>query len=145
MLGQDSLGVQRRPLDIEDYIDIARRHKGWIFGPTFLALVGTVVGAFLWPDTYESSATIKVNPQQIPTNFVQANVNQQLQDRISGLAQTILSRNMLQGLIQQHGLYKKELDRRPIDDVVEEMRKDIQIGTVTTLGGRGVSTSSGKP
>ena len=59
---QDSLTVPRRTLDVEDYIDIARRHKGWIFGPLFAALVVSVVGAFLWPDTYVSSATIKVIP-----------------------------------------------------------------------------------
>ena len=44
---QESFGVVRRPLDIEDYIDIARRHRGWILGPTFAALVLSVVGALI--------------------------------------------------------------------------------------------------
>ena len=51
MQAQDSFGVTRRALDVEDYIDILRRHKGWIFGPAFLALVASVVGVYLWPDT----------------------------------------------------------------------------------------------
>ena len=50
----ESFGVVRRALDIEDYIDIARRHRGWILGPAFAALVVSVIGAYLWPDTYRS-------------------------------------------------------------------------------------------
>lgn len=36
---QDLLNVPRRPMDVEDYIDVVRRHKGWIVGPAFAALV----------------------------------------------------------------------------------------------------------
>ncbi len=130
MLAQDGYGIQRRDLDIEDYIDIARRHKAWILGPAFAALVLSVVGAFLWPDTYISTASIKIVPQQVPTNYVQANVNQLMQDRISSLAQTITSRNELASLINTLQLYPKELARMPMDDVVDEMKRDIRIGGI---------------
>ena len=33
MQASESFNVPRRTLDVEDYIDILRRHKGWIFGP----------------------------------------------------------------------------------------------------------------
>src|SRR5918912_1160509 len=104
---QDSFTVPRRPLDVEDYIDIARRHKGWIFGPLFAALVASVVGAFLWPDTYVSSATIKVIPQVIPENYVQSNVNQLMSDRIASIAQQVISRPNLTSIITTHGLYPR--------------------------------------
>ena len=87
---QDAFSVPRRALDVEDYIDIARRHKGWIFGPLFAAVVISVVGAFLWPDTYVSTATIKVIPQVVPEAYVQSNVNQAMSDRISAIAQTVV-------------------------------------------------------
>ena len=53
MTNQDSVVVTRRPLDVEDYIDVARRHKGWIVGTTFAGIVLAVVIAYLWPDTYQ--------------------------------------------------------------------------------------------
>jgi polysaccharide biosynthesis transport protein len=133
MLAQDGYGIQRRDLDVEDYIDIARRHKAWILGPAFAGLVVSVVGAFLWPDTYISTASIKVVPQQVPTNYVQANVNQLMQDRISSLAQSILSRHMLTSLINTLQLYPKEMARKPMDDVVDDMRKDIHIGGIGSM------------
>ena len=48
MQPQDALAATRRSLDVEDYIDILRRHKAWILGPVFAALVVSVVVAFLW-------------------------------------------------------------------------------------------------
>ncbi len=50
----EGMSIQRRSLDVEDYIDITRRHKGWIFGPFLFTLVVSVVGAYMWPDSYTS-------------------------------------------------------------------------------------------
>jgi uncharacterized protein involved in exopolysaccharide biosynthesis len=141
MLAQDGFGIQRRDLDIEDYIDVARRHKAWIFGPAFAGLVLSVVGAFMWPDTYVSTASIKVIPQEVPTNYVQSNINQAMQDRISSLAQSIMSRTRLTSYVNTLQLYPKELAGKPIDDVVEDMRKDIRISPVQAMAGGGSQNS----
>ena len=122
MQPQETNAAARRPLDVEDYIDILRRHKGWIFGPLFGALVLSVVGAYLWPDTYVSMAAIRVVPPQVPENFVPANVNSDVQGRVNSLIQTILSRAALTSIINTHNLYKKERERLPLDDVIESMR-----------------------
>ncbi len=130
---QDGFSISRRPLDVEDYIDIARRHKGWIFGPLFLAVVAAVVSAYLWPDTYISTATIKVTPQQVPEIYVTSNVNQLMSDRISAIAQTVLSRPVLTNLITVHDLYPRDRQRLPMEDVVEKMRTSVKIGSVLNL------------
>jgi polysaccharide chain length determinant protein (PEP-CTERM system associated) len=128
MQPQDNLAATRRPLDVEDYIDILRRHKAWILGPVFAALVVSVVAAFLWPDTYVSTAVIRVVPPQVPANLVAMNTSGDVQGRINSLAQLILSRATLLNIINTQGLYKKELSRKPSDDVIEEMRAhDIRV------------------
>jgi succinoglycan biosynthesis transport protein ExoP len=134
MQPQDPQGVTRRPLDVEDYIDILRRHKAWIFGPAFAALVVAVVVAFLWPDTYVSSAVIRVVPPQVSESYVQTPSTTDMQGRISSMTQVILSRATLTNIINSYGLYKKEQSRMPLDDVVEAMRAhDIKIGAVQSL------------
>ncbi len=130
---QDAFNVPRRVPDIEDYIDIARRHKGWIFGPLFAALVVSVVTAFLWPDTYVSSATVKVIPQVVPEVYVQSNVNALMADRISAIAQTVLSRPVLTTIITTYELYPRDRQRLPTEDIIENMRRDIKIGNVMNL------------
>jgi polysaccharide biosynthesis transport protein len=128
MQAQEISSIHRRAYDIEDYIDILRRHKGWILGPLFAALVTSVVVAFLWPDTYVSTATIRVVPPQVPENLVQSNVSMDITGRVNSLVQLILNRATLTNIINTKQLYKKERDRLPLDDVIENMRtKDIKV------------------
>ncbi len=128
MQSQEAVTITRRPLDFEDYIDIARRHRGWIFGPMLAGLVVAVVIAYLWPDTYISTATIRIIPPQVPQSLVQSNLNMSMSARLASMEQMILSRATLTNIITTFGLYKKDLSRMPMDDVVEHMRtKDIRI------------------
>src|ERR1700683_4336039 len=127
----------RRSLDLEDYIDIVRRHKGWIFGPFLFTLVASVVGVYTWPDSFTSQGVIKIVPQQVAQNMVQSTVNSDMTDRISAMAQSIESRNTLTSIINTFGLYPKDKSRLPIEDVIDEMKKAINISPVSSIGGSG--------
>jgi polysaccharide chain length determinant protein (PEP-CTERM system associated) len=135
MQPNEQYSVPRRTLDIEDYIDIARRHRGWIFGPFLLSLVASVVGVYLWPDSYISQAVVKIVPQQVPTTMVQSAINQQMSDRINSMAQTILSRTTLTTIINSFNLYPRERSRMPIEDVIEMMKKEVEIVPVASPAG----------
>lgn len=131
----ENYSTPRRSMDLEDYIDIVRRHKGWIFGPFLFTLVASVVGVYLYPDSYVSQAVVKIVPQQVPQNLVQAAINQQMSDRINSMAQTILSRSVLTTIINSFGLYQRERSRMPIEDVIEQMKNAIQIQPVASPTG----------
>src|ERR1035438_3564982 len=107
----ENFSTPRRALDVEDYIDIVRRHKGWIFGPFLFTLVATVVGVYLWPDSYTSQSVIKIVPQQVAQNMVQATVTSDMTDRIVAMEGNIESRNTLTGIINNFGLYPKDKSR----------------------------------
>jgi polysaccharide chain length determinant protein (PEP-CTERM system associated) len=123
------VSVSRRPPDVEDYIDMLRRYRSWILGPTFAGLVVAVLTAFLWPDSYISSAVMRITPQQVPQSLVPSAINSQMNERLTQMETEILSRTSLSELIQRPSLnlYPKERQRMPIDDVVEGMRSDIKI------------------
>jgi polysaccharide chain length determinant protein (PEP-CTERM system associated) len=97
-----------------------------------------VVGVYLWPDSYESKALIRVTPQQIPEQMVPSAVNQQLMDRIIAMQTQITSHAVLTTIIKNFGLYKREQNRQPIEDIVEDMRKKINVNpvVVNSAGGR---------
>jgi len=126
---QGYVSVSRRPPDIEDYIDILRRYRSWIVGPTFGGLVAAVVVAFLWPDTFISTAVMRITPQQISERLVPSNISTQMAERLLAMQQQIESRTQLQELIQRPSLnlYPKERQRKPMEDVIDEMRKAITI------------------
>ena len=134
----EGMSIPRRALDVEDFIDIVRRHKGWIFGPFLFTLVVSVVGVYMWPDSYTSTAIVRIVPQQVPETMVQAAVNQAMDQRLNSMAQTILSRSVLTNIINTFGLYPKQRAQQPIEDLVEEMKvSKIKITPVATLTGAG--------
>jgi len=125
--------VSRRPPDIEDYIDMMRRHRSWIIGPMFAGLVISVVVAFLWEDTYVSTAVMQITPQQISARLVPSAYTSEMQDRLNQMQQDILSRSSLSELILRPSLdlYPKDRPHRTIEDIVQDMRnKAIKIQMV---------------
>jgi succinoglycan biosynthesis transport protein ExoP len=142
MQTQDIYNVERRPMDMEDYVDVLRRHLSWVLAPFFAGLVIATVVACLWPDTYVSTAAIRITPPQVPERFVQSALNQMLNERISSISQQVLSRATLINIIQTLELYQRDLRRLPMEDVVDRMRnKDIQIGPV--IAGPGQTARGG--
>jgi polysaccharide biosynthesis transport protein len=118
------VSVTRRPPDIEDYIDMMRRYRSWIIGPMFAGLVLSVVVAWMWDDTYESTALIKIAPQQISERLVPSEVTRQMAEQLNMMEQDILSRGKLIELIKKPSLdlYKKEQKIKPLEDIVTEMK-----------------------
>jgi len=123
----EAYNVSRRALDVEDYIDILRRHKGWIFGPFLFTLVVSVVGAYTWPETFVSRGVVKVEAQQIPESLVQSTAAHDMTDRINSMEESIESVSKLTEIITTFNLYLKERSREPLQDVVEEMKKNIHV------------------
>jgi len=129
----ESYSVRRRPMDFDDYIDVVRRHKSWIAGPALAGVVFSVVVAFLWPDTYTSEATIRIVPPAVPERFVATNVNLQVGQRLAAFYQQVTSRDRLQNLIQTFNLYPRKRGRVPDEDLIEEMRRRIEMRPVTSV------------
>ena len=132
---QDPLRVPRRQMDPEDVIEIVRRNKSWIAGPALAGLVVAVVVAFLWPDTYVSTSLVRVVPPQVPERLVPTIVNTEMSDRIQSMAQTILSRGTLTSIIETYGLYPRQHEQLPMEDIILQMQDDINITPVQTIQG----------
>src|SRR5260370_37478093 len=92
---QNFVTVARRPPDVEDYIDMLRRYRSWLIGPMFAGLVIAGVVAFLWPDTYVSTAVMRITPQQISHRLVPTVVKMQMHPRLQKMQQEMLSRARL--------------------------------------------------
>src|ERR1700691_3076286 len=138
------IAISRRTLDLEDYIDIVRRHTGWIIGPTLAGIVIAIVVAFALPNVYVSQAEIEITPATISESLVKTTVNQRLTERILQMEQEILSRTSLSGIITDPhlDLYKTERASKPLEDVIESMRvNDVKI-TINSLPGDGNRTAS---
>src|SRR5580658_990035 len=137
------IGISRRTLDLEDYIDVARRHISWIVGPMLAGTVIAIVVAFALPNVYVSQAEMQITPAQISESIVKTTINQQLTERIMQMENEILSRTSLSNIIQDPrlDLYKPDRANKPIEDVIEAMRSNIKI-RIDALPGDGLRRAS---
>jgi uncharacterized protein involved in exopolysaccharide biosynthesis len=93
-------------------------------------LVGVASGGALYvrePRIYESQTNVMIIPQRVPERMVQPVVTVPLAERLDMIAQQILSRTQLQGIIQEFNLYEAERKVTIMEDVIEQMRYDVAI------------------
>ncbi len=117
--------------DFGQYIAILKNRKKFFIIPALTVLVVATLLAFLWPATYESSSTILIEEQQIPEEFVRSTVTGFADQRIQSLTQQILSRVKLWEIIQQFNLYAKQRDKLTREEILEQMRGDIKLSTIS--------------
>jgi succinoglycan biosynthesis transport protein ExoP len=83
--------------------------------------------ALFLPDLYQATATVLVERQLVPENFVQPTVTSALETRLHTISQEILSRSRLEALVNQFGLYPELRKKLSTDEVIESMRRDIKL------------------
>ena len=131
---------QAKNIEIQSVIDTLVKKWYWVTIPLiFFLLVGTWLYVVL-PRAYEASTLILVQPQEIPSAYVEATVSSGIEERVRTLSQEVMSRTNLEKIIQEMGLFKEERAKGvSMDLLVASTRKRIQ---VNTSGGRRGQTSS---
>lgn len=93
-----------------------------------MALVLMTLGLALGlPSVYKSRAVILIEQQEIPQDLVRSLVTSFADQRIQTISQRVLTNNNLSQIIQKYDLYSKERNGKPIELVLEKMRKDITV------------------
>jgi polysaccharide chain length determinant protein (PEP-CTERM system associated) len=124
-----------KQLTPHDYLMMALRHRWWIIIPTILCFAASVGLTFMLPKSYRSSTLILVDPQKVPEEYVRTAVTGSVEDRMSTIRQEVMSRTLLQRIIDEFHLYQNKIGKTPSEEIIEGMRKQI---TVDTVRGRGV-------
>ena len=121
--------------EIGRYLGVIRRRH------MLFLIVLAVVWAAVWGSSwflharYKSSTLILVEEPTMPKNYVEPNVNENLQDRLQSISQQILSRTRLLRIIENLQLYDQAKAKLSPDDRVERMRKDIDVELVHNQNG----------
>jgi polysaccharide chain length determinant protein (PEP-CTERM system associated) len=116
-----------KSFNIHDYIEISLRRIWYVIIPSVLILAGAVFYAHQSPKLYRASTLILVTPQKVPVDYVRPTVTSRIEDRLQSIGQEIMSRTRLEQVISEFKLYKEEAKSLSPEEVVELMRKDIQV------------------
>lgn len=114
-----------------DLLDILRRRRWEILIPAIAIFGLAAVAAFVLPRKYVSTTTILIEEQEIPREYVAANITSFADQRLQTINQKIMSSTRLLDLIGRFNLYGELKDKQTMDAIVEKMRKDIKFATIS--------------
>ena len=125
--------------DFKEYWALARRRYWYFIIPFFLGWAVVFAIGWLLPAVYRSGTLILVEQPAVPQQYVLPNVSSNLQDRLDSITQQILSRTRLLRIVDKLNLYAEQRARNSPDEIVDRMRKDIEIELVRSTGERQVT------
>ncbi len=111
----------------EEILQIVWHRKWLILVPFVVASVCTALVAQRLPKRYRSETVILVVPQRVPESYVRSTVTTRIEDRLSSLREQILSRSRLERVIQDFNLYEDLRRKAVMEDVVDGMRRAIDV------------------
>ena len=76
---------------------------------------------------YRATTLVLVTPQKVPENFVRPTVTSRIEDRLQSISQEIMSRTRLELVIAEFKLYPEEAKSLSQEEIIELMRKNIQV------------------
>jgi len=123
--------MDEQNFEISDFVDILKRRKWALILPTILVFGVACIVALLLPSIYKSTATILIEEQDIPADFVMTTVTGYAEQRIQTTQQRIMSSNKLMDIIQRFDLYPEYQDRWSTDEIIEKLRNDIQLELIS--------------
>jgi uncharacterized protein involved in exopolysaccharide biosynthesis len=116
---------------IGDVMGIVRRRKRAILLPAVAIFALAAALAVFLPKKYQSTTTILIEEQEVPREYVSANITTFADQRLQTINQRIMSTTRLLELIGRFDLYADLKDKEPVDEIVAKMRKDIQFQTIS--------------
>ena len=109
---------------------IARRRKWLLILPPLVFSILAFSGSYLLQPRYTSQTLVLVEGQKVSDNLVKPAVAEDLNQRLSTMKEQILSRSRLEPIMQKFGLYKEEMKKVPIEDLIDQMRSKIVVSPI---------------
>jgi succinoglycan biosynthesis transport protein ExoP len=108
-------------------LPLLRRQRWRILLTAWAITLATITGVCLLPNRYTSDATVLVIQQQVPERYVVSTTTTDVSQALQGMTQEVLSRARLLSIIDAVGLYTTERNHLAPEQLLERMRRDIEI------------------
>jgi len=112
---------------LEDFFRI--RKKSLYITFVMIILFSGII-AFTLPPVYLSEATILVEEQQIPTEFVRSSITSYVEERLELIKQKIMSRSNLIAITKRLNLYPDLENKYTTEQILKKMKNDINMETI---------------
>jgi polysaccharide chain length determinant protein (PEP-CTERM system associated) len=107
---------------MDKYVQLIKRRILYFLIPFVLVAGAGVTVVVILPPIYQSTGTILVESQQIPTELIRSTVTSVAHERIQVIKQRVMTRANLLKIINKFNLYKNEEDKMTVTEMVQDMR-----------------------
>jgi polysaccharide chain length determinant protein (PEP-CTERM system associated) len=115
--------------NIDHYIKLIFKHRWLIIIPFCLTMIVGIYLAITLPKMYQASTLILIEPQSVPSNFVQSIVTTDVLSRITTIKEEILSRTYLEKIIKKFDLFSgPKSENMYMENKVANLRSRIEVG-----------------
>lgn len=127
-------------LTLNDYYMMIKRRAALI-AIVFVAVSAiTVVVAMALPPVYQSTGTILVESQQIPSDLVPQTITTFADERIQIIKQRVMTRENLFRIVEKYELFE-DRGSTPMSELLDQMRDKIQLELISADTGRRNTTT----
>jgi len=114
---------------VRDYLGMIWRQKIWIILPLIGGILIAGILIVKLPKIYRSTTLILVEAQKVPEEYVKSAVSGTVEGRLSTIQQQIMSRSLLERIINKFELYPKNSEKVVTEEAIGAMRNNIEVRT----------------
>lgn len=117
--------------NFQDIVTIIKRRKLSLAVPLLAVFLLAVLIVVLLPPKYRSSSTILIEEQEVPREYVSANITTFADQRLQSINQQIMGSTRLLEIINRFNLYADLKATKTTEEIIAKLRKDIKFNTIS--------------
>ncbi|MBK9165454.1 MAG: hypothetical protein IPM21_16400 [Acidobacteria bacterium] len=111
-----------------DILGILKRRAWLLILPTVAVALAVAISLQDFPEKYKSTSFLTLTPPSISEKVAPSLTDENLSNRLQSIGSAVLSRSSLSELVEQYGLYPRDIAAgMPVGDVAEKMKGDILV------------------
>ena len=122
--------MEEKTLSPADILQIIKYRKWGLILPFIAVFLISGIIALVLPAYFRSTATILIEEQEIPQDFVIETVTSYVEKRLQTINQRIMSIGTMVDIIKQFNLYQEMQDSYTMEEIVDQMRSDIDMQSI---------------
>ena len=116
---------------LREQLAAAKRRRKPMLIAFGVGLLIAILLALLLPPRYQSTGTILIEQQELPSDLVRSTVTSYADQRVQVISQRVMTTQNLLSIIRRYDLYPREQSREPREKLIERMRDDIQFKMIS--------------
>ena len=119
-------------LDSNAIKGVIRRRKKIFLITSILISFSAVALAVILPPSYRSEATIRIEAQQIPEEYVRSTITTFVEERIETISRQVMSRKKLLDIINNFNLFSGIREKYTTTELIRKLSEKIELETISS-------------